>query len=189
MNYSAKTLVHSLDQEFTDEYMIDFFVTGKQKLRGNGRRFVIGRRTSNQLSAPVMPRDGNGLPLLHLLSLDDVPYIKTQQGAFLTNDPDIIHKPQLRQGVYGTVLLRCKDGNKPNDSQATVMARGEVCGMISFADTDSQAKNTNAAAYHVVYADAFDPLIDAGYTIVQVPGEFVNDSTNFNGPPKNREGS
>ena len=164
MDYSAKSFVRSTDQSYTDEYMIDSFTTGKQKVRGNGRRYQIQRRPGEphyHLRAIEGKED--------LLPPDKVAYIELEQGACVTNDPIMHRKPYIREGVCGAVLLRCKDGKRREMRQAEVMACGDVCGMMHFADL--QAIRTSQADNYICYADAFDPLIDDGWKIVKVPEE------------------
>jgi hypothetical protein len=164
MDYSAKAFVHSIDQSYTDEYMIDSFTTGKQKLRGNGRRFQVKRRPGER-HYHLRAIQGKE----ELLPPDEVSYIELQQGACVTNDPVMYRKPYIREGVCGAVLLRCKDGKRKGMSQAEVMACGDICGMMHFADL--QATNTSQADNYICYADAFDPLIEDGWKIVKVSEE------------------
>lgn len=80
----------------------------------------------------------------------------------------MIYKPYIRNGASGAVLLRCGYGESRQVSQRTVVERGEICGMMHFADI--QAKHANQADRYVIYTDAFDPLIEEGWSIVQVSG-------------------
>ncbi|KAK1762517.1 hypothetical protein QBC33DRAFT_601374 [Phialemonium atrogriseum] len=163
MAFPAKTLVPSKEQSIGDSYLIDSFTTGKQRLLGCGARITIRRR-------PGMPhydlscRSGTEakLPPSH------VAYIWLKQGAALTNKPVMILNPYFRDGASGAVLLRCGYGESRQISSRTVMERGEICGMMYFADI--QAKHANQADRYVIYTDAFDPLIEEGWSIVQAPG-------------------
>ena len=145
MEYAAKIFLHSRHQSFTDEYILDSFTTGKRKLRGHGRRFQIERRPGRPHYHLVTLEGGAHAPpptevILTILTgqralpPDKVAYIALEQGACVTNDPIMQHKPQIRAGVCGAVLLRCRDGRKRKDRQGAVMERGEICAMMHFAD-------------------------------------------------------
>ncbi|KAK1766322.1 hypothetical protein QBC33DRAFT_116863 [Phialemonium atrogriseum] len=173
-NAIAKTLVHSKFQSMRDVYVIDSFVTGQQFLKGFGQRAVFERRAGRPHPHLYSPAGAE-----HLAPPHTVAYIRAKQGVFTTNAPVMTKEPHIRDSVCGTVLLRCKDGKRQKDTQKQVLERGEVCAMMHFADL--QSKTAKKANDFLIYADAFDPLIDAGWEIVppaerENQGEAKNDA-------------
>jgi hypothetical protein len=161
MEYAAKTFIHINDQMVKDEYIIDSFTTGKQRLRGAGRRFQIQRKTGQPHYHLTVAKDYE-----HALPPDEVAYIELEQGACVTNEQMMQSKPYIREGACGAALLRCRD-NTSRDAPKTVMGRGEICGMMHFADR--QARNAAEADNYIIYADDFDPLIEDGWKIIMLP--------------------
>ena len=161
MEYAAKTFIHSDDQRLGDEYIIDSFTTGKQRLLGAGKRFQIQRKTGQPHYHLTVAKDNE-----HALPPDEVAYIELEQGACVTNEQMMQSKPYIREGSCGAVLLRCHDITS-REAPKTVMNRGEICGMMHFANL--QARNTAEADNYIIYADAFDPLIEDGWKIIMVP--------------------
>jgi len=165
VNATAKRFLHSERVGLWDVFYVDGFSTGKQRLMSLGRRFQVARKRGQphyHLAAP----DGDDEAFL---PPDDIAYISAKHGVCATGQPILTTKPYIRDSARGAVLLRCRDGLKPRDTEATVMARGEICGMFHFADLT--ARNAAGAGEYVIYADAFDPLIEDGWTIVPGPGD------------------
>lgn len=174
MDYAAKVFVHSDDQRIGDEYMIDSFATGKQRLIGLGRRFEIGRRSgAGSLTVP----QGHE----HLLPTKKVAYVATRQGAYATNHPTILREPIIRDSVCGSILLRCYERGIERTEENKVMKKGEVCAMMHFADL--QPKCAERAEQYLCYADAFDPLIEGGWKVVQVEDEDGPSGSEGSDPP------
>ncbi|KAK3934635.1 hypothetical protein QBC46DRAFT_347429 [Diplogelasinospora grovesii] len=152
---SAKTLVSTNDQNPGDEYLIDSHVTGMQKLKG------YGATANNQSASPKKHHHHH-----HLLPPDNAAYIAARQGAFATNSTTMTSEPRIRDSVCGSVLLRCRDVTKGEESRGEVLKRGEVCAMVHYADL--QSKHSLLELKHfLIYADAFDPLIEDGWAVVQ----------------------
>ncbi|KIL86385.1 hypothetical protein FAVG1_10214 [Fusarium avenaceum] len=155
---APKKFLKSVDHNIGDLFTFDSFAVGKQTVSCLGRRFTIGWKGSGP--HPHLVQSGGG-------PVDRVMYIAFQQGAFVTNSPEITGKPQIRDRVCGSVLLRCSDksrGNKRRLTQKTTMEEGEIGGMLHLADL--QFKNSDQIDNYILYADSFDPLIDAGWNVV-----------------------
>jgi hypothetical protein len=145
----CRKLLSPEEQHIGDMYVIDSSVTGKQILEGFGRRFTVG-----QGAEEMMPPN-------------NVKYIALEQGAFVTNSPVILEKPEIRDSVCGAAILRCglaKEKRK-RIRQEAVIERGEIRGMMHFADF--QFKFSSKAGDYIMYADAFDPLVEARRSIIQ----------------------
>jgi hypothetical protein len=160
VDFSAKKFIHSRDQVMGDQYLIDSFSTGKRQLFGLGRRFEI-KRDGNQRRKDlyIVPGEEDKLPPT------DVAYIGLRQGAYVTNHPTIYQVPQIRDVCCGAVLLRCGRKKQKRDYRGSAAEQGEICGMMHYADL--QSKHVDKAVNYICYADAFDPLINDGWKIVQ----------------------
>ncbi|KAJ4250992.1 hypothetical protein NW762_011642 [Fusarium torreyae] len=161
MDAAPKKFLRSEEQNMGDHYMFDSFATGKQRVAGFGRCFTMGWTQDEPHHHLIVPQHG-----AHLMPVDEVKYIALEQGAYVTNSPEIIGKPQTRDSVCGSVLLRCKAKNhkRKNQPQKT-LDEGGIGGMLHFCDL--QFKNSSRADSFILYADSFDPLIDDNWTIVQ----------------------
>ncbi|KAK4168080.1 hypothetical protein QBC43DRAFT_285385 [Cladorrhinum sp. PSN259] len=62
------------------------------------------------------------------------------------------------------------------------LKEGEICGMFHFADLT--ARYATEASSYLIYADAFDPVIEDGWTIKPVEGDV---QMNLVPPPKTEE--
>jgi hypothetical protein len=70
-------------------------------------------------------------------------------------------KPYLHDRVCGAVLIRWKDGSTAKESETSVLASGEICGMTHYPNLT--ARYGSEAGLYVVYADDFDPRIEDGW--------------------------
>jgi len=123
-------------------------------LKGYRARFLIGRHPQPHLD-----------PKCHQSTPGKGAYIQGRQSVFVTNTPVVTSKPQIRDGPGGAVLLRCRDA-RAEETQADVLNRGEVCGMVRFADPMGDNYEPRVAN-PLVYADSFDVLIGEDWTIPQ----------------------
>lgn len=180
MDISPKIFVRSEDQTLGDKYLIDAFSTGKQELFGYGARREIGRLARRTRQNFVIPPGHE-----HLLPNERVVYIKLKQGIFATNHPVINTKPQIRDRVCGAVLLKCANKDRRSESEKTVMERGEIVGMMHYADL--QSRNASTVNDFLIYADSFDPLIDDGWSIVQNQGVEGNNKKKEEVEPEGEE--
>jgi len=152
--FSAKRLVHSSHTKAMELFHINGFPTGEQILTCLGTRCTMNRGKS--LLTPginaVLPQPG-------------VAYVKCRQVAALAEDKALTRKPYIRDSVCGSVLLRSKvEGEKA--SEDTVMARGEVVAMCHLVNLTSGYNPRQL----LMFADALDPLIEDGWTIVPLLG-------------------
>jgi hypothetical protein len=155
---APKTFLPRAEVDFGDEFLMDSFVTGKQKFRCNGTRFIFERepgKVHKDLYGPA-----------NLLPQAGVAYIKLEQLACATNEPIMTKPPYVREGVCGAVLVRCKMANDRTKTQKEVMERGEVAAMMHYADSQSLYVGCDN---YFIYADSFDPLAADGWRIVQEP--------------------
>jgi hypothetical protein len=155
MPYRPRTLLHSDLVNVGDDFVVDSFVTGKQKLRNLGKRFQFGRRRGQP--NPDIVDVGGPLPT------EGARYIAAEQGVSATNDAFMTKKPYIRAGICGAVLLRCKNVKQRALTEPEVMELGEVAGMVHFCDL--QLKKCGTPYNYFVYSDSFDPLIDDGWKV------------------------
>jgi hypothetical protein len=139
-----------------DEFLIDSFVTGKQRLKCVGVRFPLKRR-ENARSHPHRIGPESHLPP------DENIYIELRQGIYATNEPKILKQPKIREGVCGAVLVRCRQRSNPLRTLDSVLKDGEVAGFIHFADLQSKGDVDTL----LCYADSFEELASEGWKVVQ----------------------
>lgn len=160
---APKKLLHSNDAAINDEYVFDSFVTGKQTVRGLGKRYIkrVGKEGSfRQYEGPDKTKTNDPTTEPQLGET----YITFSQGIYATT-AEVTKKPHIRDSVCGSVLLRTKTFRMDDSrkrKKVDVTGEGGVSGMLHFADL--QHKNSEAA-YFLCYADVFDPLIDDGWTV------------------------
>ena len=151
-----KRLLPSKQIQTADEFMIDSFVTGKQRLKCVGVRFPLERR-ENARNHPHLIDPESHLPP------DKNIYIKLRQGIYATNEPKITTQPKVREGVCGAVLVRCRQRTNPLRTLDSVLKDGEVAGFMHFADLRSKGDVSTL----LCYADSFDELASEGWEVVQ----------------------
>ncbi|KAJ4265377.1 hypothetical protein NW762_004665 [Fusarium torreyae] len=180
MECAPKVLLHSKNVKDGDKFIIDSFTTGKQVLLSIGCRIAFRRRPRGQPTHDIiLPKAKE-----HLCPSPHLPYIVSKQGVYATDAVGMSKKPFIRDGVCGAVLLRAsKRGG--NEAQAVGIQRGEIGGMMHFADV--QLKHMNDASSFFVYADVFDPLIEQGWTVVQQPEALPQQVQSTNGSRKRPE--
>ncbi|KAH7267557.1 uncharacterized protein BKA55DRAFT_684827 [Fusarium redolens] len=182
---APKKFLKSADHNVGDLFLFDSFAVGTQTVSCLGRRFTTGWKEDKphpDLVAPEGPADG-------------VKYIAFEQGAFVTNAPEITKKPQIRDSVCGSVLLRCRNkslGHKRRQTRQQTAEDGEVGSMLHLADLQFRNSDDQIDRF-ILYADSFDPLIEAGWTIVQEDGnggedtEAVEQAMEEDSPSKKRK--
>jgi hypothetical protein len=157
MQAQAKKLLPASEIEIGDEFLIDSFVTGRQRLRSLGVRFPLARK-ENARGHPklVGPED--------MLPLDECIYIELRQGVYASNEEKIPGRPKVRAGICGAVLIRCSLANDKARPMDSVLRDREVAGLMHFADLRSKS-NTDTL---LCYADLFDDLAKAGRKVAQM---------------------
>jgi hypothetical protein len=148
INAVAKRFVHSKEVEYFDEFLIDSFSTGKQKLTSLGRRWQIARKAGQPHPDLVAPGGDESM-----LPSDEVAYVSAVQGVCGTSDPTLLSKPYIRDSTCGAILLRCRMGMARERPEKEVLARGEICGMLHYPDLT--ARNT---ANGIVISDIYRHL-------------------------------
>jgi hypothetical protein len=153
-----------------DEFLIDSFVTGRQRLGCVGLRLPLKRR-QNARSHPRLKGPESLLPP------DENIYIELGQGIYATNEPKIPKSPKIREGVCGAVLLRCHQRINPSRTLDSVLKDGEVAGFMHFADLQSKLGGDAL----LCYADSFDELASEGWEVVQAAEKRKEPSGNNEG--------
>lgn len=97
--------VHSREIEYYDEFLIDGFTTGKQKLKSLRWRFQVARQPSQVHPHLVTPGGDDSM-----LPPDEVAYISAVQGVCGSGDPTLSSKPYIRDSTCGAALVRCRMG-------------------------------------------------------------------------------
>ncbi|KAI8176899.1 hypothetical protein K4K54_013269 [Colletotrichum sp. SAR 10_86] len=184
MDYKAKSLLHSSSQHMRDEYLVDTFSCGKQKLQGIGCRYVLESLEGFHIPKSVKNEDQS-----KMYPTPGYRYIRLKQGAYAANDDVIPEKPVIRDRVCGAVLLRSKIATRPSLKMHEVLEQGEIAGMLHYADLiekPSTKRMKTIAAEYVCYADCFDPLIQDGWRVVEPSSEDSSKGTGRkdNGPKK-----
>jgi hypothetical protein len=151
-----KRLLPSKQIQIADEFLIDSFVTGKQRLRCVGKRLPLERR-QNARSHPHLMAPESHLPP------DENIYIQLRQGIYATNELKIPKQPKIREGVCGAVLVRCRQRSNPLRTLDSVLKDGEVAGFMHFADLQSKGGVDTL----LCYADSFDELASEGWEVAQ----------------------
>ncbi|KAI4125324.1 MAG: hypothetical protein LQ347_005418 [Umbilicaria vellea] len=147
---TAKVLLCSPDVNVNDEFYIDSFVTGRQRLRCQGVRIRIeGEREVLKSDKSKLPGTGT--------------FISLRQGVYATGSPEFYGVPKIRAGVCGSALVRVRKAGKDGGE---VLEKGEISGFMHWSDL--QLKNDTQGTL-LCFADAVDDLVAAGWTIVAVP--------------------
>jgi hypothetical protein len=113
-----------------DEFLVDSFVTGKQRLRCVGKRYLLVRKATSR-------NHPNLIGLDHQLQLDDNLYFKLAQGIYASNEEKILAQPKIQEGICEVVFLRCPYHQFRHGNVDSVLKDGEVSGIIHFADLRS----------------------------------------------------
>jgi hypothetical protein len=142
----ARTLVPMKQLSLSEEFVIDSFVTGRQRLRLHGIR-IRAEPPSNLKGKPGdLPTPGN-----HLIF---------PQGIYATGHPEICTWPRIRDGVCGSAVVRLKAG-KQASSREDVLHKGEVCGFMHWPNI--QLKYGSGSL--LCFADAADDLIENDWVV------------------------
>ena len=153
---TAKTLLPMDDIKFFDEFVIDSFVTGFQRLRCLGARLRVEGMRERELKgrSDSLPIPGRYVPLI--------------QGIYATSAPKIISKPKIRKGVCGSALVRISKASKgkkdDKEGEKSILAEGAVGGFMHWSDLQSKTQEENL----LCYADAVDELSEAGWKVFRV---------------------
>jgi hypothetical protein len=139
-----------------DHFMIDSFVTGKQRLACVGVRLLMERRERARGHPHLIGPES-------LLPPDENLYIALRQGIYATNEPMIPKQPKIREGVCGAVLVRCHAKDEISRTLKSVLQDGEVAGFMHFADLRSKWDMSTL----LCFADSFSELASEGWTVVQ----------------------
>lgn len=141
LDAKAKTLLRSDDIKFGDV----FHVAGLQQLECLGIRVRAEGGREKQLigSRESLPQPGM--------------YVAVVQGIYATSAPEIYGKPQIRDGVCGSALVRAL---KANGSE-NVLSDGGIGGFMHWSDL--RAKSMEGTL--LCFCDAVDELIDAGWSV------------------------
>jgi hypothetical protein len=147
---TAQSLLSSNDIEIGDDFLLDSFVTGRQRLR------CLGKHIKIEGDREVLKGPQNSLP-------GPGTYIRLRQGIYASGSPEIHGVPKIRAGVCGSAIVRVKKAGKAGE---TVLQNGEVAGFMHWSDLQHKYDTGGSL---LCFADAVDELISAGWKIVQVP--------------------
>ena len=123
MEYCRKALLASQDVIPGDEFLLDSYSTGKQRLKCLGRRAFFSAPSGPagpDVTCQVLPGTAEAKGTLW--------YIEFEQLCCGMNEPTVASEPSIRHGTCGAVLLRCKI-RAVNLSPHEVLSKGEVCAM------------------------------------------------------------
>ncbi|KAK0732178.1 hypothetical protein B0H67DRAFT_566838 [Lasiosphaeris hirsuta] len=96
---TARKFVHSELVSLFDEFLIDIFTTGRQRLVSLGRRWQIARKPGQRHFHLATPDGDNPV-----LPPDEAAYISAKQGVCGTSDPVLTSRPHIRDRSRGAVL-------------------------------------------------------------------------------------
>ena len=153
----AKELIPSTDIKFNEDFLIDGFVTGRQRLKCLGRRIRVVAADSREKKDFVVEAGSE-----HLLSPSGS-HIAFNQGIHATSSPIIQSVPTIREGVCGSALVRLTARSRGN-----VLTEGGVAGFMQY--TGLEPKTTGEGQFHC-YVEALDELIAAGWKMAPLPFE------------------
>ena len=160
MQYRPKSLLSSRDVTPNDEFLLDSYTTGIQRLKCLGLRAFICRESKKPNTSQPVEAGTTG----------SLAYIQFEQLACATNQHVMTTKPYIRNGACGAVLFRCniEQMDRAQELSSTqVMSRGEIAAMMHYADAKLEGHQSGENYY--IFADVFDPLIEDGWKVVQTP--------------------
>ena len=151
----AKSLLKADEIDYADEFMIDSFSTGKQKLKCLGRRVRPAGDSKREREFDV-PKGSK--------SLLQPPgkYVALVQGIYATSTPVMKSGPMIREGVCGSAIVRSRHVGKE-----AVLEEGQVGGFMQFSDLKSKTFGGEL----LCYCEALDNMIDDGWKVVPIPGK------------------
>lgn len=149
----AQTLLPSREISMNDEFMIDGFVTGRQKLKSLGRRVrIAGERdfhTPGAKADTTLPPAG--------------PHISLIQNIHATSTPIINSAPYIREGIRGSALIRSSKSGTGN-----VVARGGIAGFMQCSDL-LRPQALGAGKNLLCFVEALDEMIANGWEVSRPP--------------------
>lgn len=145
INTTAKSLLPQQAIKFNDFFQIDSFVTGVQPLTCLG----IRRRTSTGRKAKDLQ------PFLEF----GVPYLAVDQGIYATNAPEIYGKPQIRDGVCGSPLVRVRTSGENKD---LTLSKGQIGAFMHWPNVRDPY---SSGPRLLCFCDSVQPLIDRQWEI------------------------
>lgn len=148
LDVTAKTLLRPDDIKFGDVFQINSFVAGLQQLeclsirvRAEGGREKQLIRTRESLPQPGV-------------------YAPVVQGIYATSAPEIYRKPQIREGVCGSALVRALKAN----GNENVLSNREIGGFMHCSDLRAESLESTP----LYFCDALDELIDASWNMTPI---------------------
>jgi len=144
----AKSLYHSSRLRYNQFVVIDSCFTGVQTLRVLGVRTGAGRR-------PPVTDAGDPVPG----PLQDIQYIKVEQGIYGVNSTVIPRERRIREGVCCTPLIV---GGTNKREMARILGDGMVAGFMLWNDIEG-LYNIDRQIYS--FCQTVDPLIELGWSV------------------------
>ena len=146
----AGTLISTSKLSLNEEFVIDSFVTGRQRLR------LQGIRLRGEEGLPGLKGEPEDLPTPEN-------YLAFPQGIYATGALEIHTVPRIRDGVCGSPVVRLKAGKEAGTRQ-DVLHRGEVCGFMHWSNL--QLKYGSGGL--LCFADSVDDLIEEGWEVSKI---------------------
>jgi hypothetical protein len=144
---SAKKFLPQRDVGMMDDFLVDSYVTGRQRLRCLGKRIVTeGAKEVLKGKPEDLPGPGKCIVL--------------RQGVYATNSPKIHASPKIREGICGSALVRAKRAANKGD----MLEFGEVAGFMHWSDLQFKY---DISGNVMCFADSVDPLIEEGWEVAQ----------------------
>jgi hypothetical protein len=171
LNTVPKRLVPAGELNLNEEYAIDSFVTGTQRLR------LAGIRARNDDAGPALKGKPEDIP-------DDGYHLSFAQGIYATGAPEIYNMPRIRDGVSGCAVVRVTRGKIASERE-NVLHEGEICGFMHW----SNILFRYGSGGLLCFADAVDDLVAEGWEVCKVAEKRVADDGDQEGesPSKKRK--
>ena len=161
----AKTLVPMKDLSINEEFVIDSFVTGRQRLRLFGLRTPADDLQNMKGKLGDLPSSGK--------------YLQFSQGIFATGSREISVVPKIRDGVCGAAVVRLTKGPKAG-SRENVLEKGQVCGFMHWANIQLKY----GCGELLCFADAVDHLIENDWEVCPIAEKRKTDEGDEESPFK-----
>ncbi|KAL8853276.1 MAG: hypothetical protein Q9221_001887 [Calogaya cf. arnoldii] len=148
----AKCLLPSNDIRMCDEFVIDGYITGAQRLKCFGvrsRNESHGREKEFQIPAGkehMLPSDGK--------------YVSLVQGIYATTAPIMESGPMIRARVCGSAIVQSRKAARGGN----VLAEGRVAGFMQFSDLKLKSRANEL----LCYCEVLDEMITDGWEVVKV---------------------
>ncbi|KAF3927315.1 hypothetical protein ABW21_db0201609 [Orbilia brochopaga] len=169
-------LMAETETKIGDQFLVESFAGEIERLYFAG--ITLRKMRSNRTEAsPVISRGGP-------IPEPDEKYVMLKQSIFIGNGNRYQH-PSTPEGSYGAVLVRCSSIAKVDDQyqKTDVLDQGCIFGMLHPKNIQLETMSANDT---LLFADAFDRLLEEGWEVDQFEGEDFGSQTEaeLDIPPK-----